>query len=110
MDYLSPDPTFDAKRQTIRDSLDQIVSKIHAALTEAGLHYPIYVSVPSSGTSLLTIVTPLDPTDCEWDRISQIACDIVAKQTGAERMASRPIACAMAGAKMGSAEVVSDEA
>jgi hypothetical protein len=110
MDYLSPDPIRNAKRQSIRDSLDQIVSEIHTAVVEAGLDYPIYVSVPSSGNSLLTIITPLDPTDGEWDRISQIACDIVAKKTGAERMASRPIACAMAGAKMGSVEVVSDEA
>jgi hypothetical protein len=61
MNYLSPDAILDAKRQSIRDSLDQIVSEIHAAVVEAGLHYPIYVSVPSSGQPLCVSACNFDP-------------------------------------------------
>lgn len=44
MDYLSPDPNLDIKRQNIRESLDEIVSEIRLALTGAALPYPIYMS------------------------------------------------------------------
>jgi hypothetical protein len=92
-------------RETIRQSLNEIVADLNSALVTAGLAYPVYVSVPFSGDPLVTFATPLDPNDDEWERIIEIARRIVGERIGATRLKTRHLACAMAGTTMGAAEV-----
>ena len=103
MEYNS---TLDDDRETIRNSLNEIASEVHSALVKAGLAYPVYISVPTSGNAYATFACPVDPSDAEWDRMAAIVMDVIGKRIGVERLTSGPISCAMAGTTMGSAEVI----
>ena len=102
---LSTHDELQSKRDKIRQSLKEITSDISSALFDARLVYPMYVCVPSTG-ALLTIACPLDPDDAEWDRITEIAREIVEKTIGATRLTTRDIACAWAGTAMAGTEIV----
>ena len=56
-DELSTDDAIDAQRDLIRQSLDAIASDIGVALRDAGLNFPVFLTVPSSGYSLATIAS-----------------------------------------------------
>ena len=99
------DDALQSNRDKIRNALKEITSDFNSALLDARLVYPVYVCVPSSG-ALLAIVCPLDPDDHEWDRITEIACEIVEKTIGAARLITRDIACAWAGSMMAGTEIV----
>ncbi len=105
------EPSFDDALQTSRDrirqSLKEITSDISDALFDAQMVYPMYVCVPTTG-ALLTIACPLDPDDADWDRITEIAREIVEKTIGTTRLVSNPIPCAWAGVVMAGTEVVGD--
>jgi hypothetical protein len=101
----SPDDALQSERDKILQSLKEITSDISSALFDARLVYPMYVCVPTTG-ALLTIACPLDPDDGEWDRITEIAREIVEKTIGATRLETRNIACAWAGTTMAGTEVV----
>ena len=100
----------DAHRETIRKSLNEIASKVHTALVEAGLAYPVYISVPTSGTAYATFACPVDPTDSEWDQMNAIVMAEIGKWIGVKSLTSHPLSCAMAGTTMGSAEVIGTDA
>jgi hypothetical protein len=59
-----------------------------------------------TGNALLTFACPLDPDDNEWARITEIALEIVGKRIGKTQLQTRELACAMAGATMGAAELI----
>jgi hypothetical protein len=101
----SPNDALQSNRDMIRQSLKQITSDISSALFDSRLVYPMYVCVPSTG-ALLTIACPLDPDDAEWDRITEIALEIVEKTIGATRLVSNQIPCSWAGATMAGNEIV----
>ena len=101
----SADDKLVCQRDTIRQSLNEIAAQLNSALIAAGIACPVYICVPSSGDALVTFATPLDPTDDEWDRVSQIVCQIVSEKTGITRLRSRGLVCAMAGTAMGAAEL-----
>jgi hypothetical protein len=92
-------------RETIRRSLNEITAELNSALITAGIACPVYICVPSSGDAFVTFATPLDPSDDEWNRVSQIACQIVSEKTGITCLRSRGLVCAMAGTAMGAAEL-----
>jgi hypothetical protein len=94
-----------SNRDKIRQSLKAITSDLSSALFDARLIYPMYVCVPSCG-ALLTIACPLDPDDGEWDRITEIAREIVKKTIGATRLVARPIPCCWTGTTMAGSEIV----
>jgi hypothetical protein len=93
-------------REMIRSSLNEIAAELNSALVTAGLACPVYVSIPFGGDSLVTFATPLDPDDNEWDRITEIAREIVGKKIGIAQLQTRELACAMAGTTMGAAELI----
>jgi hypothetical protein len=95
-----------ANREKIRDSLNEITAELNSALAAAGLACPVYLCVPTSGNALLTFACPLDPDDDEWDRITGIAFGIVGKKIGSTQLQTRELACAMAGTRMGAAELI----
>jgi hypothetical protein len=104
------DPTLDAQRKTLRNSLNDIASEVNSALVTAGLVYPIYISIPFSGFAYATFACPVDPTDSEWDRITAIVVDVIGKRIEVDRLVSHSLSCAMAGTTMGSAEVIATDA
>jgi hypothetical protein len=102
---LSIGSAHDAIRDIIRQSLSDITAELNSALVAAGLTYPIYLCVPTTGDVLVTFACPLDPTDGEWDLITQIVREIVGKEIGSMRLTARPLSCAMAGTTMAAADV-----
>ena len=106
MDTHDNDTAFEEQREIIRHSLHEIVNDIGMAMRDAGLHFPVFMTVRDSGDSLATIATPLDPSDDDWSRASEIVCEIMGKKIGGGRLRSRELLCAVANAApMSAAEV-----
>ena len=104
----STNDTPEAQRAIIRSMLDAIAFELGTALRDAHLDFPVYITVPSSGRSIATIATPLDPSTEDWAYAMAIACRIIEKQLDDVRLRSRPLACAMANARIGAADVCAD--
>jgi hypothetical protein len=103
---LPAEDRLENQRDTIRQSLSQITAELNSALVQAGLAYPMYLCVPTSGNALLTFACPLDPDDDEMARITEIALEIVGQKIGKTQLQTRGLACAMAGTTMGAAELI----
>ena len=103
-------PTLDAHRETIRNSLNEVASEVHTALVTAGLAYPVYISIPTSGIAYATFACPVDPSDAEWGRMTAIVMDVIGGRIGVDGLTSHSLSCAMAGTTMGSAEVIATDA
>jgi hypothetical protein len=86
----------DDQREILKKSIDDIAGDIGMALRDANLRFPVYITVPSSGDSLVSIATPLDPSDDNWERATAIACEVIGRWLGAEKLRSRPMICAIA--------------
>jgi hypothetical protein len=80
MPQLVEPTTLDAQRQIIRKSLSEIANDISMALRDAGLSFPVFMTVRDNGDSLATIATPLDPSDDDWSCAAAIVCDILEKR------------------------------
>ncbi len=98
----------DAKREIIRQSLNEIAAEAATALRDDHLDFPVFLTVPNSGESLATIATPLDPSDTDWSHASAIVCRIIGKRLGDVRLRGRALHCAVANATMGAAEVMTE--
>jgi hypothetical protein len=88
----------DSQRVILRDSINQVAAEVEVALREAGIDFPVYVVVPSSGAALAQYFTPIDPTDDDWKRVSAIVCGIIANCVACERLRGRELPCAIANA------------
>jgi hypothetical protein len=77
---LPADDTLEAKRDTIRRSVNEIAADLNSALVAAGLAYPIYLCVPASDDAIVTFACPLDPDDNECDRITEIVREICGEE------------------------------
>ena len=106
-DQLEPtdDDELETQRSIIRQSLDEIAEELGVAMRAANLHYPIGLTVPISGEALVTMVTPVDPSDDDWSHATAIVRQIVSRRLGGIRLRSRPLTCAMANAPMNAAEI-----
>ena len=87
MDTIDQDDTLfddclESERDMIRRSLNQIASDVSMMLRDVGLTFPVFLTVPSSGNSLATIATPIDPSDEDWTRASAIVCQIIEDRCG----------------------------
>jgi hypothetical protein len=100
------DDTLDAQRDTLRQSLDAIASDVGLALRDVGLNFPVFLTVPNSGHSLATIATPLDPTDGDWQRASEIVCQIIAQKVGYDRLRGRKLTCAIVNGSIAAADLM----
>ena len=99
----------DTQRGIIRQSLDAIVNDIGMAMRDVGLTFPLYITVRNSGDALVTIATPLDPSDTEWQRASTIVCRTLEERVGCGRLGGRELACAVANAgALNAADVTAD--
>jgi hypothetical protein len=98
----------EAQRAVIRLALDDIAIEVGAALRDAHLDFPVGLTVPSSGNSMIAMATLLDPSEDDWSQAMAIVRHIVSSKLGGIRLRSRPLPCAMVNATMGAAEVAAD--
>ena len=102
---ISADNAIEAQREVIRLALDDIAVQVGTALRETGLDFPVYLTVPGSGTSLVTLACALDPSDEQWTQAMEIVCHIIGQRLGDIRLRGRSIPCAVANSVMVVAEV-----
>ena len=101
----STDDDLETLRSTIRQSLDEIANDVGSAMRDARLQFPLGLTVPNSGHALVTMVTPVDPSDEDWSHATAIVRHIVSKKLGGIGLCSRPLLCAMANTTMSVAEI-----
>ena len=78
-------------------------------MRDVGLAFPVYITVRNSGDALVTIATPLDPSDADWQRASAIVCRILEERVGCGRLRGRELACAIGNAgALNAADVTGD--
>jgi hypothetical protein len=90
------DKKLNAQRDLIRQSLDAITNDIGMAMRDVGLSFRVYITVRNSGDALVTIATPSDPSDADWQQASAIVCRIIEERVGCDRLRGRELACAVA--------------
>jgi hypothetical protein len=99
----------DAQRDIIRKSLNKIVNNIGMAMRDVGLTFPLYMTVRNSGDALVTIATPLDPSNADWQQASEIVCRILEQKVGCDRLRGQELPCAIANAGViNAADVTAD--
>jgi hypothetical protein len=84
-------------REKLRAILPEIATEVAAAMRAAGLDFPIWLSVPNSGTAIATLATPLDPTGVDWENACRIARAIVETHSGRQDLAMHELSCFSAG-------------
>jgi hypothetical protein len=105
---MAIDDSTEAKREIIRQSLNEIAVEVSNGLRDADLNYSVYLGVPSSGFSIISMMTPLDPSDPDWCRIGVIVREIIAERLDGIRLRSVEMPCAMVNATMGAAEITAE--
>ena len=68
MNTIEADATLSAQRDIIRQSINEIANDIGMKMRDVGLTFPLYITVRNSGDALVTIATPLDPSDSDWQQ------------------------------------------
>jgi hypothetical protein len=104
----STDDGIDAQRSIIRQSLDEIANDIGTAMRDAHLDFPVGLTTPNSGHAIVTIVTPLDPSESDWSKATAIVRHIVSSKLGGIRLRSRSLPCAMVHSPMSMAEITAN--
>jgi hypothetical protein len=105
---ISVNDSTEAKREIIRQSLNEISIDISKGLRDADLSYPVYICVPSSGYAIVSMMTPLDPSDQDWCRIGDIIREIISERLDGTELRSNELPCTMVNAPMGAAELTAD--
>jgi hypothetical protein len=95
-DDISTDDKLDAQRDIIRQSINEIANDIGMAMRDVGLTFPLYITVRNSGDALVTMMTPLDPSDEQWQHAREIVCRTLEERVGCGRLGGRELACAIA--------------
>src|ERR1700729_206938 len=95
----------ETQRLNVRQSFDEIVTDIGIAMRDAHLTFPLGITIPSSGHAIVTVVSPGDPPDDEWEQASTIVQQVVGKRLGGIRLRSKHLSCAMVNATISGAEI-----
>ena len=104
----SSDNYLETQRSIIRKSFDEIVSLVSNRMHEAHLSFPLALTIPSSGYAFLSMMTPSDPSEPDWEQASAIVKEIVSEKLGGIRLRTGHMPCAMVNAKFLAAEVVAN--
>ena len=105
---LSIDDRRQAQRAVIRLSLDEIANDVGIPLRDAGLNFALGLIVPDSGEALVTVATPVDPSDDDWSKTLAIVYQVVGRKLGGIRLRSRPLQCVMVNATMSAADLAAE--
>jgi hypothetical protein len=77
----STDGWIEAKREIIREALDDIAKEVEDRLQDVGLNVPIFLSVPQNGGKvILSLASPIDPSESDWLQVSTIVYEIAEKR------------------------------
>jgi hypothetical protein len=104
----SDDDHLETLRSIIRQSLDEIANDISAAMRAAHLNFPVGLTTPSSGSAIVTMVTPVDPSEDDWSHATTIVSEIVSEKLGGIGLCSHSLPCAMVNAAMSGAEITAN--
>jgi len=104
----SSDGYLETQRSTIRKSFDEIVSLVSNRMHDAHLSFPLGLTIPSSGYAFLSMMTPSDPSEHDWEQASAIVQKVISEKLGGIRLFNRHLPCAMVNAKFLAAEVVAN--
>jgi hypothetical protein len=105
----SSDDSIEVKREIIREVLDDIAKEVGSRLQEVGLNVPIFLSVPKNGgKAILTLASPIDPSEPDWLQVSGIVCEVAGKRLDGVILIGEEIRSAMANGTMSVAEVTAD--
>jgi hypothetical protein len=105
---LSFESQVESKREIIRACLSEIIVEIGDRLREAGLNAPIFLTVPLTGDGIVTMATPLDPSDEDWSQVTKIVCSSVSDRLDGVKLRGREMVCAMANSTMVAADLTLD--
>ena len=104
----SKDDRIEADRTIIAQSLNDIVAEVGVAMRDATLNYPVFLCIPQSGDALVTLATPLDPSDDDWLRGAKIVRQVISARLGGIGLRNRDLQCAIASATMGAVKIIRD--
>jgi hypothetical protein len=90
----------DVQRDIIRQSLDGIANDIGKAMRDAGLTFPVYITMTNSGDALATIATTAESSDANWQPALAIVCRVIEEKVGCGRLRGQELPCATANAGM----------
>ena len=105
---LSADDQIEPKREIIRKCLNEIIADVESRLRAAGLSSTVFLTVPLSGDAIVTLATPLDPSDEDWAHMTDIVCTTLSERLDGLKLRSREMICAMANAVMVAADLATD--
>jgi hypothetical protein len=92
------DLTDDIEEATYRERatamLNQIAHDAKIALAERDITLDVFFTVPRSGCAVVTFGTLANPSDDQWDQVSEVVSAIVRRSIGLERSRCRALVCA----------------
>jgi hypothetical protein len=104
LDDLTDDGRAVAHRARVATMLNQIAQQTKQALSglrpmralriDADINLDIFFLLPNSGEVIVTLGTPGNHPDDEWNRVGGIVGSIVAQSIGLDRVRCRPVTCA----------------
>jgi hypothetical protein len=108
-EHHETDDRLNAQRDIVRQSLNEIANDIGMAMRDVGLTFPVYMTVRNSGDALVTIASPLDPSDEQWQQASAIVRRTLEERVRCGHLRGRELACAIANAgAINAADVTAD--
>jgi hypothetical protein len=102
---VAADDSIEAKREIIRHFLNEVANNVGKRLRDADLSYPVYICIPSGGNAVVSMMTPLDPSDEDWRRIGDIVRAVLSEYLDGMGLRSVELPCTLAHA---AAEIASD--
>jgi hypothetical protein len=100
LDDLTDDGDPSVYRDRTRAELDQITRLTKNALAEHGIDLTVFFLVQSSGP-ILIFSTMSDPSNHQWEQVSEIVLSIMREVTGLDGVWSRQVMCASTDAVAG---------
>lgn len=80
-------------RARAKAELVQIAQQVNRALQEGGIDLDLFITIPSSGDSILTFGTLGDPDDHLWTRVGEIVSSILRQTVGLDHTRCREVVC-----------------
>jgi hypothetical protein len=99
------DDDLESQRSIIRLSFDEIVNLVGIRMRDALLTFPLGLAIPDSG-AFISMMTPSDPSDEEWEKASVIVRNIVGEKLGGIRLRRKRLPCAMVNATMAATDIL----
>jgi len=90
--------------------LPEIAIDVTTAMDTAGLYIPVFFTIPRGSETIVTFMTPNDPTDAQWAAACDIVCRSLEDKIGFRKLIARDVACISAGTRMGVADVCIEHA